>query len=207
MIGRSLAGMGRAALSCLSWPGRAALSPLATATALAALLLLTACKREEMYTQGKSQTWDSSSFFANGSAMQHPPAGAVARDTPNLPEPQPAVADAAMLARGQQRYDIFCTPCHGLSGDGKGMIVQRGFPQPPALDSPDLLQAKAGLFYDTITHGHGKMYSYADRVPPADRWAIIAYIRALQRSQDAPVALLTPQERARLAGTTQASDR
>ena len=77
------------------------------------------------------------------------------------------------------------------AGDGQGMIVQRGFPKPPPLFQPDLLKAKAQLFYNTITNGHGVMYSYADRVLPADRWAIVAYIRALQRSQHAQVASLS----------------
>ncbi|WP_428484794.1 c-type cytochrome [Rhodopila sp.] len=168
---------------------------------LAMLLLVTGCKRENMYTQGKLQTWDRNNFFANNATMQLPPAGSIARATPNQPVPQPAVADAAMLARGRERYNIFCTPCHGLAGDAAGMIVQRGFPQPPSFHSIELQQAKASRFYDAITNGHGVMYSYADRVPPADRWAVIAYIRALQRSQDAPATVLSAQDRGELGGS------
>ncbi len=164
------------------------------------LLALAACKREDMYSQGKSDTWDRSEFFAKQQSMQKPVPGTVARDELNLPVPQPATIDAAMLARGHERFDIFCSPCHGRAGDGQGMIVQRGFPQPPSFHSARLRQAKAELFYDTITHGHGAMYSYADRVPPADRWAIIAYIRALQISQDADVASLPAQDKTRLEG-------
>lgn len=167
---------------------------------LLGVLALAACKREDMYVQGKSYTWDRTEFFPKHLSMLHPVPGTVARAALNLPVPQPATITGAMLARGHERFDIFCSPCHGRSGDGHGMIVQRGFPQPPSFHSARLLKAKAALFYDTITHGHGVMYSYADRVPPADRWAIIAYIRALQLSQDAQVASLGAQDKARLEG-------
>ena len=167
---------------------------------LLALLALAACKREDMYVQGKSYTWDRSNFFPKQQSMQKPVPATVARAELNLPVPQPATITAAMLARGHERFDIFCSPCHGRSGDGQGMIVQRGFPQPPSFYSQRLRKAKASLFYDTITHGHGVMYSYADRVPSADRWDIIAYIRALQFSQDAEVASLDAPDKARLGG-------
>jgi mono/diheme cytochrome c family protein len=103
-----------------------------------------------------------------------------------------------MLERGQQRYEIFCTPCHGRSGNGRGMIVQRGFPQPPSLTEGSLRTADSKVFYDAITKGYGVMFAYDTRVSPADRWAIIAYIRALQRSQDTPVASLPAEARAEL---------
>ena len=109
-----------------------------------------------------------------------------------------ATITATMLERGHQRFDIFCSPCHGTSGDGQGMIVQRGFPAPPPLNNDALVKSKAAFFYDVITNGHGDMYSYADRVPPADRWAIIAYIRALQTSQGASLAALSAEDRAAL---------
>ena len=163
-----------------------------------ALIALAGCKREDMYTQSRSGTWDRSNLFGNESSMRHPVVGTVARDEPNQPAPQPSVITAAMLARGQQRFDIFCAPCHGRSGDGAGMIVQRGFPKPPSLFAPKLVTAKAQHFFDTITNGHGAMYSYADRVSPADRWAITAYIRALQRGQNVPSAELTAADRDRL---------
>jgi mono/diheme cytochrome c family protein len=105
-----------------------------------------------------------------------------------------------VLARGQERYNIFCSPCHGRLGDGDGMIVRRGFRRPPSYHIDRLRKAPVGHFYDVITHGFGSMYDYADRVPPRDRWAIIAYIRALQLSQNATLADLPPQERAQLAG-------
>lgn len=97
--------------------------------------------------------------------------------------PFPVTMD--VLKRGQERYDIYCSPCHGLDGYGQGMIVQRGFSPPPSLHDDRLRQAPAGHFYDVITNGFGQMYPYAYRVPPEDRWAIVAYIRALQLSQSA----------------------
>ncbi len=91
-------------------------------------LLLGACDRANMAAQDKSQTWDENQFFPDKSTMRQPVPGTVARDAPNVPVAQPAVITAALVARGHERFDIFCSPCHGLSGDGKGMIVQRGFP-------------------------------------------------------------------------------
>lgn len=91
----------------------------------------------------------------------------------------------ALIERGQQRYRIFCTPCHSELGNGQGMIVQRGFPAPPSYDSERLRQAPTRHFVDVVAQGHGAMYSYAARVPPVDRRAIAAYIRALQKSQNA----------------------
>jgi mono/diheme cytochrome c family protein len=112
---------------------------------------------------------------------------AIARDDELRPPSAPPVT-MALLQRGQQRFDINCSPCHGRTGEGNGMIVQRGFPHPPSYFSDKLLNAPNEHFYDVITHGYGVMYSYADRVEPADRWAIIAYIRALQASATASVS-------------------
>ena len=103
-----------------------------------------------------------------------------------------------MLKRGQARYNIYCSPCHDLSGDGNGMIVQRGFPHPPVLTSSDLRRSSVGHFVDVINRGHGVMYSYADRVSPSDRWAIAAYIRALQLSQYASISDVPEPERHKL---------
>jgi mono/diheme cytochrome c family protein len=104
----------------------------------------------------------------------------------------------ALLERGQERYRIYCTPCHSELGDGHGMVVQRGFPPPPSYHIDRLRQAPVQHIYDVITNGYGAMYSFADRVQPADRWAIVAYIRALQRSQDAKVADLPANARGAL---------
>jgi hypothetical protein len=90
-----------------------------------------------------------------------------------------------LIERGRDRYNIFCSVCHDQKGDGNGMIVQRGFPAPPSFHSDRLRKAPASHFFDVITKGYGVMYSYASRVPPRDRWAIVAYIRALQLSQHA----------------------
>lgn len=88
-----------------------------------------------------------------------------------------------ILARGKERFNIYCSPCHGRTGAGNGMIVQRGFPPPPSYYLPRLRQAPVGHFFDVITNGYGIMYSYGDRVQPEDRWAIVAYIRVLQATR------------------------
>lgn len=121
-----------------------------------------------------------------------PPSDIVARDeTPASIPP----ASMALLERGRQRFDIYCSPCHSKIGDGHGMIVERGFPQPPSYYIARLREAPNQHFYDVITHGYGAMYSYADRVAPGDRWAITAYIRALQASASAQIADVPPDKR------------
>lgn len=108
-----------------------------------------------------------------------------------------------ILDRGRERYNIFCAPCHALTGNGDGMIVQRGFSPPPSFHSDRLRDAPVGHYFDVMTNGFGRMYSYSSRISPADRWAIIAYIRALQLSQDAPVDELSDADRAQLEGAEQ----
>ena len=101
----------------------------------------------------------------------------------------PFPVTAELLARGQQRYDIYCAPCHSRVGDGKGVIPSRGFPRkPPSYHTERLRKAPLGYFFDVITNGFGAMPDYASQIPPRDRWAIVAYIRALQLSQDATSA-------------------
>ncbi len=102
------------------------------------------------------------------------------------------------LLRGQERYNIFCAPCHSRVGDGQGMIVQRGFPQPPSFHSERLRGEPVGYYYDVITNGFGVMYSYASRREPRDRWAIVAYIRALQLSQNSNLEDLPAEARQEL---------
>jgi mono/diheme cytochrome c family protein len=121
-----------------------------------------------------------------------PPLHIVARD--EKPALVPPVT-MALLERGQQRFDIYCAPCHSKVGDGHGMIVERGFPQPPSYYVARLRDAPNQHFYDVIADGYGAMYSYADRVGPEDRWAIIAYIRALQVSASAQIADVPPHKR------------
>jgi hypothetical protein len=103
------------------------------------------------------------------------------------------------LTRGQQRFNIYCSPCHSRVGDGGGLVVLRGFRQPPSYYTDKLRQAPVGHFFDVMTNGFGAMPSYASRVTPEDRWRIIAYIRALQLSEDTKVADLTSEEKAKLA--------
>lgn len=110
----------------------------------------------------------------------------------------PLPITAELLARGRERYNIYCTPCHDAAGTGNGVIVQRGFAPPPSLHIDRLRTSPVGHYYDVITNGWGQMPSYAHQIPVRDRWAIIAYLRALQLSQNADVTDLTPEERARL---------
>lgn len=111
----------------------------------------------------------------------------------------------ALLQRGQQRFDIYCAPCHGRSGDGEGMVVRRGFPAPPSYHTARLRNAPDSHFYQAISDGYGVMYPYADRIAPRDRWAIVAYIRALQLSQHAARDQLDAQDLARLGASPTAS--
>jgi mono/diheme cytochrome c family protein len=168
--------------------------PALAGTALLALIALAAC--DNMANQPKRLPYEAYRGEHTTSVDRAPPPGTVARDY-EPPPPAPPIT-AALLARGQQRFDIYCAPCHSRVGDGKGMVVRRGFPSPPSYFIDRLLHAPSQHFYDVITHGYGAMYSYATRVAPADRWAIVAYIRALQASQHAEVAELTPEERQHL---------
>jgi mono/diheme cytochrome c family protein len=164
------------------------------------LALLAGC--DDMSAQRKAKDQGASAFFADGKVDQAPPAGTVARGDlereATLAQRPPMSRD--LLERGQQRYEIYCTPCHGLTGDGRGTVVQRGFPQPPDFADSRLRAAPDRHIVDVISQGYGQMYSYAQRVAPADRWAIAAYIRALQLSRHAAVAGLTPEDRQRLEG-------
>jgi len=124
-----------------------------------------------------------------------PPSGIVARDDePVAPPP----VTLALLERGRQRFDIACAPCHSRTGDGRGMIAERGFPAPPAFWLDRLRAAPVQHFYDVIANGYGAMFSYANRVEPRDRWAIAAYIRALQASNSAKLADVPADQRQQL---------
>jgi len=118
-----------------------------------------------------------------------------------LPDELKSVSLHDLLTRGRQRYNIYCTPCHSLLGDGNGMIVQRGYKRPPSFHEDRLRNAPLGHFYDVVSNGFGAMPDYAAQIHPADRWAIAAYIRALQLSQNATEADLTPEERNNLKVT------
>lgn len=118
----------------------------------------------------------------------------------NLMDTLPLPLTEELLGRGQERFDIFCSPCHDRAGNGNGMVVRRGFRPPPSYHIDRLRQAPIGHFFDVMTHGFGAMPDYAAQVPPGDRWAIAAYIRALQLSQSGTLADVPPQERQRLLG-------
>lgn len=149
---------------------------------MAALALAGCHQNLTMSDQKKLAEWERSSIFRNGRVLQAPPSGSVSReqDTGNVLIEKPPMT-LALVKRGHERFNIFCSECHGYTGEADGMVVQRGFPRPPNFHEARLVAAPDAYFVDVITHGHGVMYSYADRVPPADRWAIAAYIRALQR--------------------------
>jgi len=154
---------------------------------LATLVLLGGC--DDMAEQAKQKA------YSPGVGPAKVPAATV--EYQDRPAPAPPVT-LALLERGQERFRIYCTPCHSELGDGHGMIVQRGFPPPPSYHIDRLREAPVQHFYDVITNGHGAMYSFADRVQRADRWAIAAYIRALQRSQNATLADVAPDQRGAL---------
>ena len=153
------------------------------------MLLLTGCGLS-MTEQRKYKTYSPSRLWVDGASARPLPNGVVAQGDIALGpiEATPPEASPALLARGRERFDIYCSPCHGLGGDGDGVIVAHGFPKPPSYHIDRLLAAPASHFYGAISKGYGVMYSYSDRVDPHDRWAIVAYIRALQLSRRATVA-------------------
>lgn len=155
--------------------------------ALGALALLAAC--DDMSDQPRQKV------YSPEVAPAQQPKGVVQFDK-SPPTPPPLTL--ALLERGQERFRIYCTPCHSELGDGNGMIVQRGFPHPPSYYSDALRNAPSQHFYDVITHGYGVMFPYAERVQPADRWAIVAYIRALQASASATAAEVPADQRSAL---------
>jgi mono/diheme cytochrome c family protein len=160
--------------------------PLAMA---AACLTLAGCDLS-MTRQRKLGAYAPTPIWSDGTSARPPPAGVVAQGDVEREDAakNPPTVDAILLTRGQQRFGIFCAPCHGIAGDGDGVIVAHGFPRPPSYFEHRLAAAPAQHFYDVITNGYGVMFSYADRVDPHDRWAIAAYIRALQLSRRAKVA-------------------
>jgi mono/diheme cytochrome c family protein len=169
------------------------LAPVMLAAALGtAVGALAAC--DNMANQPKRLPYELP-YGAEARWPELPPPGVVARD--EKPVPIPSVT-MALLQRGRQRFDIYCAPCHSRLGDGHGMVVERGFPAPPSYYSERLRQAPVQHFYDVITHGYGIMYPYAARVAPADRWAIAAYIRALQASASGTLGDVPPGKRASL---------
>ena len=175
--------------------GRSALLP-----AVVGLLLVAGC-RQDMHNQPKYRALRASAFFADGSSARPLIEGTVARGTlqedvafftgknGNTPVGElPFPVDDQVLSRGQDRYNVFCTPCHDATGSGRGMVVQRGYRQPPSLHDPRLRMAEPGYFFDVMTNGFGAMPDYRAQLPARDRWAVVAYIRALQLSQQTTAA-------------------
>ncbi len=177
------------------------------------LLLLGGCMRgtpsektpihvnPNMDNQPRYDVQSKSRFYADSATMRVPPAGTVARGflheddalyngtTPDgkLVKTNPLPITLQLLQRGQERYNIYCSPCHGRVGDAKGIVVQRGLLPPPSFHEQRLVDTADGHFYSVITNGIRNMPPYKSQVPVADRWAIVAYVRALQRSQHATI--------------------
>jgi mono/diheme cytochrome c family protein len=201
--------------------------------ALIGLLLVVGCKRDDMADQPKVRPMRETQFFADQTTARPLVPGTIARDqlpirAARVAATQPGARDFPWaltyedLQRGRERYDIYCAVCHGRTGDGNGMIVQRGFVRPPAFypiaehrtslptlfeREQVLLTAPPGHIVNVIVNGYGAMYSYADRVAPEDRWRIAGYVRALQLSRNAPIDRLPENVRkeldASVAATTQ----
>jgi mono/diheme cytochrome c family protein len=159
-----------------------------------------------MHDQPKYTPYKPSDFFADERSARPLVEGTIARGSLQDDEllyagrvgGQPATVfpfaiDEAAMRRGRERYNIYCSPCHGLSGEGDGMVVQRGYRRPPSFHDDRLRQAPPGHIFDIVTNGFGAMPDYAAQIPVRDRWLIAAYLRALQLSQHAPAAELPPQ--------------
>ncbi len=176
------------------------------------LLLAAAGCRQDMHNTPTAQPLRESLFVKSASTARPLIEGTVARGTLQddaafftgktggvAIDALPFPLTAEILDRGEQRYNIYCTPCHGLAGNGDGMIVQRGFRQPPSYHTDRLRTAPLGYYYDVMTNGFGAMPDYRAQVTPRDRWAIAAYVRALQLSQHAPAAEFPQEEREKLS--------
>jgi len=181
------------------------------AFAAAALIVVTSACRQDMHDQPKYVPLRESTFFNDARSARPLVEGTVARgqlrDDPllytgkvdgTLATVLPFAVTDRVVARGRQRFDIFCSPCHGRTGQGDGMIVRRGYRHPPSFHQDRLRDAPVGHFFDVITNGFGAMPDYAAQIRPADRWAIVAYVRALQLSTHATIADVPTAERGKL---------
>jgi hypothetical protein len=180
---------------------------------LGAVLLLAAC-RQDMHDQPKAKALRGSVFFADGRSARPALEGTVARgmlreDTHlyqgkvdgKLAETFPFPVTREVLERGRQRFDVFCSPCHGRLGNGQGVVVQRGFKAPTSFHDDRLLAAPPGHYFDVMTNGFGAMQDYSVQIPVADRWGIVAYVRALQLSQNARLSDVPQDQRKSLDET------
>jgi len=169
--------------------------------------------RQDMANQPYNRPLSPSDFFADGrserplieNTVAH---GAVENDVYSVAKDYagyPLPVNQRLLQRGEERYKIFCAPCHGMQGDGNGMAAVRGMKHPTSYHIDRLRQAPNGYFYDVVSNGFGAMYSYSERIPPTDRWAIIAYVRALQLSRNAKASDLPESLRQKLANSAESS--
>jgi Cytochrome C oxidase, cbb3-type, subunit III len=179
-------------------------SSLFRATLAASLFLLAGCSlKQDMALQPKDRPLAPSDFFADGRSARPLVENTVARGSllddallvPKDSNAFPLPINLELLQRGENRYKVFCSPCHGLQGDGNGMVAMRGMKHPPSYHQDRLRQAPNGYIYDVITNGFGAMLGYSAQVAPRDRWAIIAYLRALQLSRNAKISDLPPDVR------------
>ena len=167
---------------------------------VALVALVSAGCRQDMHDAPRLETYEANAFFADGRGSRTAPAGTVARGwlredealytgkvNGQFVEQFPLAVSRADLARGQERYNVYCTPCHGKIGDGNGMVVQRGLRQAASYHQDRLRNEKVGYLFDVVTNGFGAMQGYAEQVPVRDRWLIVAYVRALQLSQHASI--------------------
>lgn len=189
-----------------------------TSSLIAAVLLCvcaTACRRD-MQDQPKYKPLGENRFFADGRDARPIPAGTIARDELNDNDPMHTGADKGvflatipmpvtmdLLRRGRDRYNIFCSPCHARTGDGNGMVAQRGFRAPANFHDARLRAVPPGYIYQVISNGYGAMGDYANQIPVSDRWAIVAYVRALQLSRDATLSDVPQQMRQQLEARPQ----
>jgi len=172
---------------------------------------VSAC-RQDMHDAPRYEAYEANSFYADGRASRETPGGTVARgweraddlfytgrDSAGEPSEQiPMPVTAQDMQRGRDRYNVYCTPCHGILGDGQGMVVQRGLKRAATYHDERLRGVKVGYLYDVVTNGFGAMQGYAEQIPARDRWLIVAYVRALQLSQHAQVAEVPSDKRAEL---------
>ena len=181
--------------------------------AVGALMVAAGCTGcDNMKHQENVRAFEPSQYFINGASARLPPAHSVARGTPAADDPAatglkdgvwlteiPLPLTRDLLERGRDRFNIYCSVCHGEDGDGRGIVVGLGFPAPPSYQETWLIKAPAGHFFGVITYGIGRMYPLADRIEARDRWAIVAYVRALQLSQHATLADVPSAERQHLS--------
>jgi Cytochrome C oxidase, cbb3-type, subunit III len=179
-----------------------------------ALVFLTACGiagcdntlRQDMANQPRINPLAPSQFFEDGRSGRPSIDNTVARgsiDNDPLFEPKdsnafPLPLTKELLERGKQRYEIFCTPCHGLQGNGLGVVAMRGMKHPPSFYDDRLRGEPNGYYFDVVTNGFGAMYGYSAQIPPRDRWAIVSYVRALQLSRNAPIGQLPAELKEKL---------